>query len=135
MWKGREDLRSLNVCSIDPPGNILVFGAKSARTDLFSQDVKTLTMRYMPGRWTTGMWNVVSVSKSCLHRSYEIDLPQDIADVSHFVHASTAMDREAASRGTTVYLVDKRIDMLPSLLGTPFHYHLSIRHCSFLFIC
>jgi len=28
------------------------------------------------------------------------------------------MDAEAASRGTTVYLVDKRIDMLPSLLGT-----------------
>jgi hypothetical protein len=28
------------------------------------------------------------------------------------------MDDEAASRGTTVYLVDKRIDMLPSLLGT-----------------
>jgi len=30
----------------------------------------------------------------------------------------TAMDREAAKRGTTVYLVDKRIDMLPALLGT-----------------
>jgi len=28
------------------------------------------------------------------------------------------MDSEAASRGTTVYLVDKRIDMLPALLGT-----------------
>lgn len=28
------------------------------------------------------------------------------------------MDNEAAARGTTVYLVDKRIDMLPSLLGT-----------------
>lgn len=28
------------------------------------------------------------------------------------------MDAEAASRGTTVYLVDKRVDMLPSLLGT-----------------
>lgn len=28
------------------------------------------------------------------------------------------MDQEAASRGTTVYLVDKRIDMLPGLLGT-----------------
>lgn len=28
------------------------------------------------------------------------------------------MDSEAAARGTTVYLVDKRIDMLPSLLGT-----------------
>lgn len=28
------------------------------------------------------------------------------------------MDNEAAARGTTVYLVDKRIDMLPHLLGT-----------------
>jgi len=28
------------------------------------------------------------------------------------------MDKEAAKRGTTVYLVDKRIDMLPALLGT-----------------
>lgn len=28
------------------------------------------------------------------------------------------MDTEAAARGTTVYLVDKRIDMLPALLGT-----------------
>lgn len=41
-----------------------------------------------------------------------------IADVSHFVHAANPMDAEAASRGTTVYLVDKRIDMLPALLGT-----------------
>jgi len=42
----------------------------------------------------------------------------DIADVSHFVHPETPMDAEAAARGTTVYLVDKRVDMLPSLLGT-----------------
>ncbi|KAI0683293.1 RNB-domain-containing protein [Cytidiella melzeri] len=41
-----------------------------------------------------------------------------IADVSRFVHPDTAMDNEAAARGTTVYLVDKRIDMLPALLGT-----------------
>lgn len=42
----------------------------------------------------------------------------DIADVSYFVHPDNPMDAEAESRGTTVYLVDKRIDMLPSLLGT-----------------
>lgn len=41
-----------------------------------------------------------------------------IADVSYFVQPSTPMDAEAAQRGTTVYLVDKRIDMLPHLLGT-----------------
>ena len=41
-----------------------------------------------------------------------------IADVSHFVRPNNAMDMEASIRGTTVYLVDKRIDMLPMLLGT-----------------
>lgn len=41
-----------------------------------------------------------------------------IADVSHFVRPNNPMDAEATSRGTTVYLVDKRIDMLPMLLGT-----------------
>ena len=41
-----------------------------------------------------------------------------IADVSNFVRPNTAMDNEASTRGTTVYLVDKRIDMLPMLLGT-----------------
>jgi exosome complex exonuclease DIS3/RRP44 len=41
-----------------------------------------------------------------------------IADVTHFVKFATAMDDEAKSRGTTVYLVDKRIDMLPMMLGT-----------------
>ncbi|KAH3291162.1 hypothetical protein KXV19_001878 [Aspergillus fumigatus] len=41
-----------------------------------------------------------------------------IADVSHFVKPNNAMDLEASARGTTVYLVDKRIDMLPHLLGT-----------------
>ncbi|KAJ3157031.1 exosome catalytic subunit dis3 [Geranomyces variabilis] len=41
-----------------------------------------------------------------------------IADVSHFVKPENAMDMEARRRGTTVYLVNKRIDMLPSLLGT-----------------
>lgn len=47
-----------------------------------------------------------------------LQLSTDIADVSHFVRPDNPMDAEAAARGTTVYLVDKRIDMLPSLLGT-----------------
>lgn len=41
-----------------------------------------------------------------------------IADVTHFVHPGTAIDREAAERCTTVYLVERRTDMLPGLLTT-----------------
>lgn len=41
-----------------------------------------------------------------------------IADVSHFVKPNTAIDKEAADRCTSVYLVDRRIDMLPRLLTT-----------------
>ncbi|MCJ1336035.1 exosome catalytic subunit dis3 [Bachmanniomyces sp. S44760] len=48
--------------------------------------------------------------------NYEVGV--HIADVSHFVKPNNSMDKEASIRGTTVYLVDKRIDMLPMLLGT-----------------
>jgi exosome complex exonuclease DIS3/RRP44 len=40
-----------------------------------------------------------------------------IADVSHFVVEGSALDREAAARGNTVYLVNKRINMLPEELS------------------
>ncbi|KAJ7480098.1 hypothetical protein B0H11DRAFT_2158020 [Mycena galericulata] len=84
VWKGREDLRDLTICSIDPPA---------------CQDIDdALHARPLPNG--------------------NIEAGVHIADVSHFVHADTPMDTEAAARGTTVYLVDKRIDMLPALLGT-----------------
>ncbi|KAL7418616.1 exosome catalytic subunit dis3 [Cryptotrichosporon argae] len=84
LWRDREDLRDLIVCSIDPPGCTDIDDALHAR-------------RLPNGNIEAGV---------------------HIADVSHFVHPQNAMDAEAASRGTTVYLVDKRIDMLPELLGT-----------------
>ncbi|KAK9490692.1 hypothetical protein V1508DRAFT_441509 [Lipomyces doorenjongii] len=84
LWAGRQDLRDLLVCSIDPPA---------------CQDIDdALHARLLP------------------NGNFEVGV--HIADVSHFVKPDTAMDNEAASRGTTVYLVDKRIDMLPVLLGT-----------------
>lgn len=39
-----------------------------------------------------------------------------IADVTHFVKPDSELDWEAARRCTTVYLVDRRTDMLPGLL-------------------
>ncbi len=40
-----------------------------------------------------------------------------IADVSHFVIPGTALDTEARHRGTSIYLVDRTIPMLPEILS------------------
>lgn len=41
-----------------------------------------------------------------------------IADVSAFVKHDSALDIEARKRSTTIYLIDRRLDMLPTLLST-----------------
>ncbi|KAG2219093.1 hypothetical protein INT45_005824 [Circinella minor] len=46
-----------------------------------------------------------------------IELGVHIADVSYFVKENSLTDLEARSRGTTVYLADRRFDMLPSVLS------------------
>lgn len=47
-----------------------------------------------------------------------VEVGVHIADVSAFVKENTPLDKEAASRGTTVYLVDTRIDMIPGVLSS-----------------
>ncbi|KAA0201854.1 hypothetical protein HAZT_HAZT003168 [Hyalella azteca] len=41
-----------------------------------------------------------------------------IADVSHFIRPGTALDKEAQHRSTSVYLTNRRIDMVPDLLSS-----------------
>jgi exosome complex exonuclease DIS3/RRP44 len=45
-----------------------------------------------------------------------VEVGVHIADVTHFLHSGSPMDEEAAKRCTSVYLVDRRINMLPQLL-------------------
>ncbi|KAG0138531.1 hypothetical protein HOY82DRAFT_631100 [Tuber indicum] len=54
---------------------------------------------------------------SCMpNGKYEVNV--HIADATHFVKPNAAMDNEASVRGTIVFLLDKRVDMLTMLLGT-----------------
>lgn len=82
--RSRDDLRSIMVCSVDPPGCTDIDDA------LHYRDID--------------------------HNICEVGV--HIADVSYFVKSDTPMDHEAANRGTTVYLSDKRIDMIPGLLSS-----------------
>lgn len=46
-----------------------------------------------------------------------VEIGIHIADVSHYVRPKTALDEEARTRGTSIYLVDRTIPMLPEKLS------------------
>lgn len=53
--------------------------------------------------------------KALENGDYEVGV--HIADVSHFVIPGTELDKEARKRGTSIYLVDRTIPMLPEILS------------------
>ncbi len=85
--KGRTDLRSLPLVTIDPEDARDHDDAVHAQAD---DDPKN------PGGW------IVTVA---------------IADVAAYVRPGTALDREARKRGNSVYLPDRVIPMLPEKLS------------------
>ena len=58
----------------------------------------------------------------CMHArclaNGEVEIGVHIADVAYFVPLNSPLDLQARKRGTTFYLVDRRFDMLPSILSS-----------------
>ena len=112
---GRTDMRHVDVCSIDPPGCKDIDDALHARElrgahalaavgGVPGVDPSAPAPSVPPG--TALPAGVDTIWQLGVH----------IADVTNFVAAGNALDLEAAHRGTTTYLVQRRLDMLPSLL-------------------
>jgi len=92
---GRRDLRQshrMDVCSIDPIG---------------CEDIDDALSCHFPTN-----------THSSNNNENLVEIGVHIADVTYFVPQGSLLDQEAARRGTSVYLADRRLDMLPAVLSS-----------------
>lgn len=94
---------------VHPAGDEILRAIAAGRRDL--RTLKTITM---DGEDAKDLDDAISIEK-IEGKGYRLFV--HIADVSEYVKENTALDREARLRGTSVYLVDRVIPMLPPRLS------------------
>ncbi|MEJ2164303.1 MAG: ribonuclease catalytic domain-containing protein [Desulfobacterales bacterium] len=85
----------------------------STRDDALRHDLTSLPLITIDGQSTLDFDDALSIEK--VGERYRLGV--HIIDVGCFVHKGDGIDREALSRGSSIYMPDQKISMLPALLA------------------